>query len=86
MSNCYLINEAGGNSIILDGTDSDSLNYGEHLIMSIFDLANVPFSQLEQSHGRSIPHGNTGDARILGEGFETLILENSGVTPAHPVQ
>ena len=85
-ANSYLINEAGGNSIILNGTDSDSSNYGEHLIMSIFDLENVPFSQLEQSHGRSIPHGNTGDARILGEGLETLVLESSGPTPDHPVQ
>ena len=69
----YLVNEDQGNAIILNtsgGVDSN-LDVGDKLLQPVFDVSVI------SNHGQSIKHSNTPDGRLLGEGLETFITEES---------
>ena len=70
----YLVNEDQGNAIILNtsGGQDNLDDAGDKLLQPVFDVSEF------SNHGQSIAHANTPDGRLLGEGLETFILEQSG--------
>jgi len=69
----YLVNEDQGNAIVLNtsGGPDNTDNAGSKLLQPVFDVS------VTSNHGQSIKHSNTPDGRLLGEGLETFILEES---------
>ena len=71
----YLVNEDQGNAIILNtsgGVDSN-LDAGDKLLQIVQDVSEI------SNHGQSIKHSNTPNGRLLGEGLDTFVTEDSPV-------
>jgi hypothetical protein len=71
-------------SIIFNGSPSYLVNedYGNALIYNddtriLFEIDEAPVEDTVSSYGQSIKHSNTTDPRLIGEGLETFITENS---------
>ena len=71
----YLVNEDQGNVILINttgGVDSN-LDAGDKLLQIVQDVSEI------SNHGQSIKHSNTPNGRLLGEGLDTFVIEDSPV-------
>ena len=71
----YLVNEDQGNVILINttgGVDSN-LDAGDKLLQIVQDVSEI------SNHGQSIKHSNTPNGRLLGEGLDTFVTEDSPV-------
>jgi hypothetical protein len=71
----YLVNEDQGNAIILNtsGGVDNNLDVGDKLLQIVQDVSEI------SNHGQSIKHSNTPNGRLLGEGLDTFVTEDSPV-------
>ena len=74
-SGSYLIQEKTGNAIVLNtsgGVDNE-LDIGSKLLQSVIDRSAA------SNFGQSIKHGNTPNARLVGEGLDTFVTERTNL-------
>jgi len=73
----YITSEDAGNTIILNATEAPvgfrTFSSGDKLLQTVFDVSEF------SNHGQSIKHSNTPHSRLLGEGLETFVTEDSPV-------